>query len=163
MDQANKITGVWVNMMYDVTIIGAGVVGAFIARELSRYQIKVCLVEKEADVANGSTKANSAIIHAGYDAQNGSLKGILAPTAGIICPYELTIGAVENAVLNGVELKLETRVDDIKQGKESFTVITEGGFCTPKIVFILSKELQIPVDEITKKGRNSRLLLGIAN
>lgn len=63
--------------MYDVTIIGAGVAGAFIARELSRYQIKVCLVEKEADVANGSTKANSAIIHAGYDARNGSLKGIL--------------------------------------------------------------------------------------
>ncbi|WP_091351025.1 NAD(P)/FAD-dependent oxidoreductase [Anaerobranca gottschalkii] len=60
--------------MYDVTIIGAGIVGTAIARELSRYELKVVLVEKESDIANGTTKANSAIVHAGYDAVPGTLK-----------------------------------------------------------------------------------------
>lgn len=63
--------------MFDVTIIGSGVVGASIARELARYDLKVCVVEKSDDVANGTTKANSAIIHAGFDAKPGTLKGIL--------------------------------------------------------------------------------------
>jgi glycerol-3-phosphate dehydrogenase len=190
-------------MVYDAAVIGAGVVGAFIARELSRYNLKVCLLEKEADVAMGTTKANSAIVHAGYDAKHGTLKGILnvrgnelmeqaakelrapfkrigslvlafndgdlasieqlyhngiknkvpglkllnaedtaamepnisdevigalyAPTAGIVCPYELTIGAVENAVENGVDLKLECGVLEIRKEREGFTLVTEQG------------------------------------
>jgi glycerol-3-phosphate dehydrogenase len=190
-------------MVYDAAVIGAGVVGAFIARELSRYSLKVCLLEKEADVAMGTTKANSAIVHAGYDAKSGTLKSILnvrgnermeqaakelgapfkrigslvlafnkedlasiehlyhngiknevpglkllnaeetaaiepnicsevvgalyAPTAGIICPYELAIGAVENAVENGVELKLECGVLEIRKETEGFTLVTEQG------------------------------------
>lgn len=64
-------------MIYDAAVIGAGVVGAFVARELSRYRLKVCLLEKEADAAMGTTKANSAIVHAGYDAKSGTLKSIL--------------------------------------------------------------------------------------
>ena len=59
--------------MFDVTIIGAGVVGGMIARELSRYDLKVCILEAENDVAMGATKANSAIVHAGFDAKEGSL------------------------------------------------------------------------------------------
>lgn len=59
--------------MYDVVIIGAGVSGAAAARELSRYQARVCVVEKEEDVCCGTSKANSAIVHAGYDADPGSL------------------------------------------------------------------------------------------
>ena len=59
--------------MYDVVIIGAGVSGAASARELSRYKLKVCVVEKEEDVCCGTSKANSAIVHAGYDAATGSL------------------------------------------------------------------------------------------
>ena len=59
--------------MYDVAIIGAGVTGSAIARELSRYQLNVCVIEREEDVCCGTSKANSAIIHAGYDAQEGSL------------------------------------------------------------------------------------------
>ena len=51
---------------YDVIIIGAGVTGTAIARELSRYQCKVCVLEREEDVCCGTSKANSAIIHAGY-------------------------------------------------------------------------------------------------
>lgn len=60
--------------MYDVTVIGAGVVGGMIARELTKYELSVCLLEKENDVAMGATKANSAIVHAGFDAKVGSLK-----------------------------------------------------------------------------------------
>ena len=59
--------------MYDVVIIGSGVSGTASARELSRYEGKICVVEKEEDVCCGTSKANSAIIHAGYDAQEGSL------------------------------------------------------------------------------------------
>ena len=50
---------------YDVIIIGAGVTGTAVARELSRYQIKTCVLEREEDVCCGTSKANSAIIHAG--------------------------------------------------------------------------------------------------
>lgn len=63
--------------MYDVIIIGAGVCGAAVARELSRYQAKICVLEKEEDVCCGTSKANSAIVHAGYDAVTGSLKAKL--------------------------------------------------------------------------------------
>ena len=63
--------------MYDIIIIGGGVSGAAIARELSRYQAEICLVEKEEDVCSGTSKANSAIIHAGYDAVPGTLKAKL--------------------------------------------------------------------------------------
>ena len=63
--------------MFDVAIIGAGVVGSAIARELSRYQANICVIEKEEDVCNGTSKANSAIIHAGFDAKPDSLKAKL--------------------------------------------------------------------------------------
>ncbi len=63
--------------MYDVVIIGAGVIGSAIARELSRYQANICVIEREEDVCNGTSKANSAIIHAGFDAKPGSLKAKL--------------------------------------------------------------------------------------
>ncbi|MBC2581101.1 NAD(P)/FAD-dependent oxidoreductase [Clostridium sp. DJ247] len=63
--------------MYDITIIGAGVIGCSIARELSKYKLKVCVLEKEIDVASGTTKANSAIVHAGEDPRPGSLKAKL--------------------------------------------------------------------------------------
>ena len=175
--------------LYDVIIAGAGVIGAFVARELSRYELKVCILEKGNDVASGSSKANSGIVHAGYDCRPGSLKAMLnvrgaelmeeaareldvpykrtgslvagfgeqdkavleglmqkgiangvrglellgqekikeleprisdevthalfAPTAGIICPYELTAAAVENAVVNGVELRRSCEVTSI--------------------------------------------------
>ena len=166
-------------MNYDVAVVGAGVIGSLIARELSRYNIKIALVEKHNDMAMGTSKANSAIVHAGFDAKPGSLKAkfnvegtalmpelcktlsvpfkpvgslvvafsdeevetlnellergntngvpgleiydaaklreaepyisdeakaaLWAPSAGIVCPYELTIAAAENAVVNGAE------------------------------------------------------------
>lgn len=63
--------------MYDVVVIGAGVVGGFVSRELSKYKLKVCLLERANDVAMGATRANSAIVHAGFDAKPGSLKAKL--------------------------------------------------------------------------------------
>lgn len=186
--------------MYDVAIIGAGVTGTFISRELSRYALKVVLIEKDADVANGITKANTAIIHSGYNAKEGTLKarlnkianpmfdqiceeldvpfkrigslliafheegmkkvieryrrgllsnikdirilskeqilklephissdvigGLYAPSTGIICPWELTIALAENAVQNGVTLKLESRVEDIKKIGDGYEIVT---------------------------------------
>ena len=59
--------------MYDVIVIGGGAVGCAIARELSRYQAKILVLEKEEDVCCGTSKANSAIVHGGFDARTGSL------------------------------------------------------------------------------------------
>lgn len=63
--------------MYDIIIIGAGVSGSAIARELSKYELKVCVLEKEVDVCCGTSKANSGIVHGGYDAEHGTLKAKL--------------------------------------------------------------------------------------
>ncbi len=178
-------------MRYDVAIIGAGVIGGMVARELSRYHLSVCLLEKENDVAMGASRANSGIIHGGYDPEPGTLKaemntrgiGLLyqaarelnvhyknngslvcafgtaeeervldalyrrsfqngidcvklisgdearalepnlsdkvskalyVPNAGIICPYDLTIAAVGNAMDNGVTLLRNFEVAQIQ-------------------------------------------------
>ena len=63
--------------MYDVIIVGAGVSGCAIARELSRYRLDVLVLEKALDVCEGTSKANSGIVHAGYDAKPGTLKAKL--------------------------------------------------------------------------------------
>ncbi|MCL2099985.1 MAG: FAD-dependent oxidoreductase, partial [Oscillospiraceae bacterium] len=186
--------------MYDILIIGAGVAGALIARELGRYNLKTALIDKESDVACGTTKGNSAIIHAGFDAACGTLKAKLnvegcalmpqlaaelgvhyknngslvcafsdeetaqleilkkrgetngvpklriisgeelfglepnlsrevkaalyAPTAGIICPYFLTIAAAECAVLNGCDLFLDFEAEKITRCGDYFSVET---------------------------------------
>lgn len=60
----------------DVVVIGGGIVGTAVLRELSKYDLKCVLLEKEPDIAIGTTKANSAILHAGFDAPTGSLKAI---------------------------------------------------------------------------------------
>ena len=175
--------------MFDACIIGAGVVGGFVARELTRYGLSVVIVEKESDVAMGATRANSAIVHAGFDAKVGSLKARLnvrgsemmesvcrelgvkyrrngslvvgfdgndeatlsellsrgekngvrglkllsrdevvalepnigdevtaalyAPTGAIVCPYELCMAAIGNAMDNGAMLKCSFEVTEI--------------------------------------------------
>ena len=190
-------------MVYDVVIAGAGVIGGMLARELSRYELRVCLLEKENDVACGASKANSGIIHGGFDPEPGTLKAKLnaegveklyqaaellhvphrrngsfvcafsqeeepsvralyergltngitgmslisgeearklepnlspavtlvldVPTAGIICPYELTIAAVGNAMDNGVELKLNFEISEIQQQDGVYTVTAADG------------------------------------
>lgn len=196
--------------MFDVVIIGAGVSGCAIARELSKYQLDVCVLEKADDVCEGISKANSAIIHAGYDAKAGTLMAKLnvegnammdaltrdldipfkrigslvvctdestqdglqdllergkkngvpnlriikrdelkqmepnisddaiaalyAPTAGIICPFELNIAMAENAACNGVDFQLNTQVIGIEKIKDAYKVITNKGFVETKYI-----------------------------
>lgn len=70
----------------DVVIIGAGAVGCAIARELSKYQIQVMVVDKNEDVGGDASKSNSAIIHTGYDASPGTLESQLVVAANPMYP-----------------------------------------------------------------------------
>lgn len=63
--------------MKDITVIGAGVVGCVIARELSKYDLDVAIIDKNKDVAEGLSKSNSGIIHGGYNEKKGTLKAKL--------------------------------------------------------------------------------------
>lgn len=63
--------------MYDVVIIGAGITGTVLARDLSHCHLRVAVIEKENDIADGATMANSAIVHTGYDPEPGTLKAKL--------------------------------------------------------------------------------------
>lgn len=188
---------------FDVAVIGAGVIGGLVARELTRYRLDICLLESEGDVAMGATRANSGIVHAGFDARPGSMKarlnvlgskmmkrvtdelgvkyqnngslvlgfseadreallellerGILngvdgvrmigrdellelepnvgegaicalyAPTGGIVCPYELCIAAVGNAMDNGARLRCDFKVTGITESDGSYVIESENG------------------------------------
>ena len=80
--------------MVDVVVIGAGVSGTFIARELAKYKLNIVIVDRENDVANETTMANSAIIHAGYDAKTGYKKGT----------YNATGNAMFDKVCEGLDV-----------------------------------------------------------
>ncbi len=190
-------------MIFDVAVIGAGVVGGMVARELTKYRLSVIIVDKENDVACGASKANSGIIHGGFDPEPDTLKAKLnaegvaklyktakelnvphknngslvcafsteedeavkelynrgvqngirgmsvisgdearaiepnlspevtsvlnVPSAGIICPYELTIAAVGNAMKNGAELQTDFTVTSIINADGVFTVNSADG------------------------------------
>lgn len=189
--------------MFDVSIIGGGVVGGLILRELTKYNLNVCLLEKAGDVAMGESKANSGIAHAGFDAPVGSLKAkfnvagnkmmesvcadlgvkfrrngslvvafseedfkvindlkargeangvdgleiidqaqlrqmeknisdeaiaaLYAPTGGIVCPYELTIAAIGNAMDNGATLMTDFEVSAIKKVDGGYVIQSKDG------------------------------------
>lgn len=194
--------------MIDVIIIGAGVIGASIARALSKYKLKVVVLEKNNDVGDETSKANSAIVHSGYDPHVGTLKAfhnvrgnqmfknlceeldvdfkqigsltiattleevetleklrenglkngveteiidkqrlleiepfatkkaikaLYAKTCGIVNPFELTVALMENAIDNGVTLKLNEKVINIIKN-DTFTVITNENTYESKIV-----------------------------
>ena len=109
--------------MFDVIVIGAGVSGCAIARELARYDARVCVVERDEDVCCGTSKANSAIVHAGFDAQPGSLMaklnvegnrlmyewakdlnfGVLPVGSLVVCMGEADVEGLEMLRLRGVE------------------------------------------------------------
>ncbi len=197
--------------MFDVIIIGAGVAGSASARELSRYKVNALVLEKEEDVCCGTSKANSAIVHAGYDAAEGSLMAKLnvegnqlipklakeldfpfnpcgsfvvclheedmpglqalydrgvkngvkdmeiitdkerihqmepnladetvavlyAPTAGIVCPFNMNIAFAENAYTNGVDFKFNTEVQNIKKIDNGWAIETNQGVFETKYV-----------------------------
>lgn len=74
------------SQIYDVAIVGGGVVGALIARELSRFPLRAALLERGNDVAVGTTKANSGIVHAGFDAQPGTWKAKMNVRGNALMP-----------------------------------------------------------------------------
>lgn len=189
--------------MFDVLVVGGGVIGGATLRELTKYNLKVCMAEKESDVAMGQSKANSGIVHAGYDAKvgtnkakfnvlgnammeryasdlgvkyknNGSLVvayssneietlnelksrgekngvtnlyiidseelkklepniqdnavgALLAKTGGIVCPYELTIASIGNAMDNGAKLYLNFEVCKVEKIDGGFKVYSKNG------------------------------------
>ena len=195
--------------MYDIVVIGAGVVGASVAREASKYKLNVLVLDKENDVGNVTSMANSAIVHSGYDPKPGTKKAfhnvrgnklydeltkeldveferigsltcavneeekaviesyvsrskengvevkllnkeetkaiepfisdnviasLYAPSAGIINPFELTVALMENAMDNGVELKLNHEVIDVKKVDSHYVVVTNKGEFEAKLV-----------------------------
>ena len=196
--------------MFDVAVIGAGVVGGMVARTLSAYDLRICILEKRNDVAMGASSANSAIVHAGFDAKEGSLKaklnvkgsemmeqvcrelgvkyknngslvigfdeedratleGLLvrgnangvkglrlldreelhamepnlsenvicalhAPTGSIVCPYELTVAAVGNAMDNGAELIRNFTVTSIDTEEGFYRIHSENAAVEAKYV-----------------------------
>lgn len=191
--------------MFDVLVIGGGVIGATVLRELSKYEINACLLEKESDVCMGASRANSGVVHAGFDAPEGSLKAkfnvagnlmmedlckdlgvkykkngslvvafsdedlatleelkkrgkangvkeleiisatelrnlepnisdeavgaLYAKTGGIVCPYELTIAAIGNAMDNGATLYTDFEVISAKKENGTFSVTAKDGRC----------------------------------
>ena len=87
---------------FDIAVIGAGVVGSAIARELSRYELKVALVESEPDVGMGTSKASTAIWHTGYDAKPGSLEARLLKRSYILMDKFLPEANIPHERLGGL-------------------------------------------------------------
>ncbi len=87
---------------FDVAVIGGGVIGGMVLRELSRYELNVCLVEKQSDVSMGASKANTGIVHGGFDAENGSNKALYNVLGAKMMPKvtsELGVKYVNNGTL----------------------------------------------------------------
>jgi glycerol-3-phosphate dehydrogenase len=88
--------------IYDITIIGAGAVGCAIARELSRYNLKVALLESNSDVGMGTSKASTAIWHTGYDAKPGSLESKLLRRSYALMKEYMPEANIAHEVLGGL-------------------------------------------------------------
>ncbi|MBS3825618.1 NAD(P)/FAD-dependent oxidoreductase [Candidatus Bipolaricaulota bacterium] len=109
---------------YDVIVIGAGVIGAGIARELSRYEVNVGVLEKEPDVGWGTTKANSGIIHAGYDAKPGTVKASFSASGNKKYeewtePLSVPFARIGSFVSTTEESQLDDLERLIEQGEEN--------------------------------------------
>ena len=106
---------------YDVAVIGAGVVGTAIARQLARYRLRTVLLERANDVGTGTSKANTAIVHTGFDTQPGSLESSLVRRGHeLLTAYARAAGiALEEtgAVLVAWNAEQAARLDDVaRQG-----------------------------------------------
>ena len=103
---------------YDVAIIGAGVVGAAIARELSSYQLSTVLIEAAPDVGAGTSKANTALLHTGFDAKPGSLEaGLVRRGCELLKAYAVEAGIPleqTGAFLVAWNVEQLGRLDDIE-------------------------------------------------
>ncbi len=111
-------------IIYDIAIIGAGVVGSAIARELSRYELKIALVESESDVGMGTSKASTAIWHTGYDAKPGSLEAKLLKRSYALMDKFLPEANIAHERLGGLLIawnqeQLETLPKLLKQAHDN--------------------------------------------
>lgn len=102
----------------DVVIIGGGIIGSAIARELSKYELAVVLLEKEPDIGMGTTKANSAILHAGFDAHPGTLKAIMNVRGNEL--YHQIAAELKLAVKWSGSLVVATNEEEMKAVKELY-------------------------------------------
>jgi glycerol-3-phosphate dehydrogenase len=102
---------------YDVAVIGAGVVGTAIGRQLARYRLRTVILERALDVGTGTSKANTAIVHTGFDTEPGSLESTLVRRGHqLLSAYARTSGiALEEtgAVLVAWDEEQEARLDDV--------------------------------------------------
>jgi glycerol-3-phosphate dehydrogenase len=98
--------------MIDCIIIGAGVIGTTIARELSRHDLRVLVLDKSSDVANGQTIANSAVVHSGHDPKPGTLKARLSVEGNRM--YDSLSKELSFPLLKTGALVLATSQEDIK-------------------------------------------------
>lgn len=110
--------------MFDVIVIGGGVIGGTVLRELTKYRLSVCMLEKENDVCMGQSKANSGIVHAGFDAAVGSLKAKFNVLGNAMMPtYAKELGVkYENngsLVVAFSEEEKETLLQLKKRGEEN--------------------------------------------
>ncbi|MCS5421397.1 MULTISPECIES: NAD(P)/FAD-dependent oxidoreductase [Psychrilyobacter] len=110
--------------MYDIAIIGGGVIGCGIARELSKYKIETVVIEQEGDVSCGATKANSGIIHGGYDAAYGTKKGYFSHRGNILfdkLEKELNFGfeRIGSLVLAFDNEEMKTLSEIMENGKKN--------------------------------------------
>lgn len=110
--------------MYDLLIIGAGVTGCAVARQLSRYQARIAVLEAAEDVADGASKANSGIVHAGFDAKPGTKKAYYNVKGAGMYPdlvRELNVpyGPISALVIGFTEEDRETLEKLLRQGEEN--------------------------------------------
>lgn len=122
--------------VYDVIVIGGGVVGCAMLRELSRYDLKLLLLEKEADLAEGISKANSGVIHAGFNVPPGSLKA-KTNVAGLKTIYQLAAelhvphrktGKLVIALTDGERPRLEElKAQGERNGSPDLEIVGENG------------------------------------
>jgi glycerol-3-phosphate dehydrogenase len=81
------------NLDHDVVVVGAGVVGAAIAREVSRFELRCTMIEAKPDVGAGTSKANTALLHTGFDAKPGTLESRLVPRGhALLSAYAAEVG-----------------------------------------------------------------------
>ena len=116
-------------VMEDLIIIGAGAVGAFIARSLSRYELSVLVIEKENDVGDVTSMANSAIAHSGYDPEPGTKKAIFNVAGNKMFPQlakELDVNFGQVGTMYG-HIHLP-----VLESKDGVTYLNPGSISFPK-------------------------------
>jgi glycerol-3-phosphate dehydrogenase len=145
--------------MYDFIIVGAGIVGSLIARELSQYEVSVCVLEKENDVANVQTRANSAIVHSGHDPQHDTLKAKLAVWGNALyddLEKELKISLLRSgAFVCAHDNEEEKLLDDLYQNAKlnqvpefSFLTIKDALKQEPNLNPKITKVLSLPTTKV---------------